>query len=67
METLLPKGGGLFQVEIDGDPRIALAQSMGFHLGIFSTIFRVLNFQDHFEALNDVFLGTTTPRKWPKA
>jgi hypothetical protein len=42
-------------VEIDGHPPIPLAQNMGFHLGSFFTVFRVLNLRDHFEALNEFF------------
>jgi hypothetical protein len=48
---LLPKGGGLIQVDIGGHPPIPLAQSTVFHFGSFSTLFRVLNFGGHFEAL----------------
>jgi hypothetical protein len=52
---LLPKGGRMIQVEIGGHPPIPLAQNRGFHLGSFSTSFRVLNFRGHFEALNNIF------------
>jgi hypothetical protein len=52
---LLPKGGGLIEVEISGHPPIPLAQNKGFHLGNFSMVFRVMNFQAHFEALNNFF------------
>jgi hypothetical protein len=71
---LLPKGGGMIQVDIGGHPPIPLAQNMVFHLGsFFSTVFRVLNFWGRFEALNDVFffghLGgpTIIYRIYPKA
>jgi hypothetical protein len=47
----------MIQVEIGGHPPIPLAQNMGFHLGSFSTVFRVLNFRGHFEALNNIFLA----------
>jgi hypothetical protein len=60
---LLPKGGGFTEEEISGHPPIPLAQNMGFHLGIFSTVFWVLNFQGHFEALNNVFWDATNPKR----
>ena len=44
-------------MDIGGHPPIPLAQKIVFHLGSFSTIFRVPNFRGHFEALNDVFWG----------
>jgi hypothetical protein len=53
----LPKGGGMIQVDIGGHPPIPLAQNTVFHLGSFSTVFWVLNFWGHFEALNDIFLA----------
>lgn len=43
-------------------PNYSLAQNTFLHLGIFSTIFWVLNFWGHFEALNDVFLTWQGPR-----
>jgi hypothetical protein len=45
----------MIQAEIYGHPPIPLAQNKGFHLGNFSTVFRVLNFRGRFEALNIVF------------
>jgi hypothetical protein len=48
-------------MDISGHPPIPLVQNMGFHLGSFSTIFRVLNFRGRFEALNEVFWA----RQWP--
>jgi hypothetical protein len=54
---LLPKEGGLIQVDIGGHPPIPLARKTIFHLGSFSTVFRVPNFWGHFEALNDIFWG----------
>jgi hypothetical protein len=52
---LLPKGGVMIQVDIGGDPPIPRAQSTIFHFDSCSTLFRVLNFWGHFEALNNVF------------
>jgi hypothetical protein len=54
---LLPKEGGLIQVDIGGHPPIPRARKTVFHLGSFSTVFRVPNFWGRFEALNDVFWG----------
>jgi hypothetical protein len=54
---LLPKEGGLIEVDIGGHPPIPLAQKIDFHLGRFSTFFWVPNFRGLFEALNDVFWG----------
>ena len=48
----------LIQVDIDGYPPIPLAQKQLIQFGSFSTIFRVLNFWGHFEALNDIFLDS---------
>jgi hypothetical protein len=50
-------------VDIGGHPPISLAQNTLFQFGSFSTIFRVLNFRDHFEALNDIFFGFTVSQK----
>jgi hypothetical protein len=47
----------MIQAEIGGHPPIPLTQNRGFHIGSFSTAFRVLNFRGRFEALNDVFFG----------
>ena len=44
-------------MDIGGHPPIPLARKTVFHLGSFSTVFRVPNFQGCFEALNDVFWG----------
>ena len=54
---LLPKEGGLIQVDIGGHPPIPRARKIVFHLGSFSVVFQVSNFQSRFEALNDVFWG----------
>jgi hypothetical protein len=54
---LLPKEGGLIQVDIGGHPPIPLARKTVFHLGSFSTVFWVTKFRGRFEALNDVFWG----------
>jgi hypothetical protein len=62
----LPKEGGLIQVDIGGHPPIPLARKIVFHLGSFSTVFRVPNFRGRFEALNDIFWGFG-PRRLPKA
>ena len=55
---LLPKEGGLIQMETTGHPPIPLAQN-NFPLwqfpSYFSTVFWVPNFWNCFEALNDVF------------
>jgi len=42
-------------VDIDGHPPITLAQNNVFQFDSFFMVFRVLNFQGRFEALNDVF------------
>jgi hypothetical protein len=47
----------LIQVDISGHPPIPLTQKTVFHLGSFSTVFRVPNCWGRFEALNDVFWG----------
>jgi hypothetical protein len=55
--SLLPKEGGLTQVDIGGHPPIPRARKTIFHLGSCSTVFRVPNFWGHLEALNYVFWG----------
>ena len=57
---LLPKGGGMIQVDIGGHLPIPLGApplslSAFFHNLLFLAVFRVLNFRNRFEALNDVF------------
>ena len=59
---LLPKGGGMIQVDIGGHPSIPLgAPPLSIsvfqfrHSLLFLVVFRVLNFRSRFEALNDVF------------
>ena len=49
---LLPKEGGMIQVDIGGRPLVHLAQNK-----LFSSlaVFRVLTFRGRFEALNDIF------------
>ena len=59
---LPPNKGGLIQLDISGHPSIPLAQKQLFQFGSFSTIFRVLNFQGHFEALNENFLASQLSR-----
>jgi hypothetical protein len=57
---LLPKEGGLIQVDIGGHPPFPAGSKQLFgNFGnlLFLAVFRVLNFQSRFEALNDVFLG----------
>jgi hypothetical protein len=57
---LLPKEGGLIQVDIGGNPPFlggSKQLSDNFHNLLFLAVFRVLNFRSRFEALNDVFLG----------
>ena len=61
---LLPKGGGMIQVDIGGHPPIPLEPPplllsvfQFLHSLLFLAVFRVLNFRGHFEALNNVFLG----------
>ena len=59
---LLPKGGGMIQVDISFHPPIPLGAPpfpLSFfqfrHNLLFLAVFRVLNFQSRFEALNDIF------------
>jgi hypothetical protein len=52
---LLPKEGGLIQVDIGGYPPVPLARKRVFHLGSFLVVFRVPKFWGRFEALNDIF------------
>jgi hypothetical protein len=55
---LLPKEGGLIQVDISGHPPFPTGSkhfSGNFGNLLFLAVFRVLNFQSRFEALNDVF------------
>ena len=59
---LLPKGGGMIQVDIGGHPPIPLGPPpllLSFfqfpHSLLFLAVFRVLNFRSRFEVLNDVF------------
>jgi hypothetical protein len=59
---LLPKGGGMIQVDIGGHPPIPLGPPplllsvfQFLHSLLFLAVFRVLNFRSRFEALNDVF------------
>ena len=51
----------MIQVDIGGHPPIPMAQKQLFQFGSFFTIFRVLNFRGHFEALNDIFLASQRP------
>jgi hypothetical protein len=57
---LLPKDGGLIQVDIGGHPPFPAGSkqlSSNFDNLLFLAVFRVLNFRSRFEALNDVFWG----------
>ena len=57
---LLPKDGGLIQVDIGGNPPFPTGSKQfpgNFGNLLFLAVFRVLNFQSRFEALNDVFWG----------
>jgi hypothetical protein len=57
---LLPKDGGLIQVDIDGHPPFPAGSkhlSSNFDNLLFLAVFRVLNFWSRFEALSDVFWG----------
>jgi hypothetical protein len=62
---LLPKGGGMIQVDIGGHPPIPLGPpplllsvfQFSHSLLFLAVFFRVLSFWGHFEALNDVFFG----------
>jgi hypothetical protein len=42
-------------------PTYSTGSNYSFHLGSFSTVFRVPNFWGHFEALNDIFLTWKCP------
>jgi hypothetical protein len=58
---LLPKEGGLIQVDIGGHPPFPTGSkqfSGNFGNLLFLAVFRVLNFRGHFEALNEGFLGS---------
>ena len=59
---LLPKEGGMIQVDIGGHPPIPLGAPLLSpyvfqfrHNLLFLAVFQALNFQSHFEVLNDVF------------
>ena len=55
---LLPKEVGMIQMDISGHPPIPLAQNncpLWQFPSYFSTVFRVLNFRGHFEALYDAW------------
>jgi hypothetical protein len=52
---LLPKEGGLIQVDIDGHPPIPTGSKQFFGNLLFLAVFRVLNFWGHFEGLNEDF------------
>jgi hypothetical protein len=64
---LLPKNGGLVQVDIGGHPHSPYGSKQlfsNFDNLLFLAVFRVLNFRSHFEALNDVFLGYVAVAKF---
>jgi hypothetical protein len=52
---LLPKGGGLIQVDIIGHPYIPTGSYVVFIMEVIFLDFWVLNFWGRFEALNNVF------------
>ena len=59
---LIPKGGGMIQVDTSGHPPIPLGAPISSlsifqfrHNLLFLAIFWVMNFWSRFEALNDVF------------
>ena len=61
-EPLIPKEGGMVQVDIGGHPPIPFGPApsilAAFHIQhnlLFLAGFRVLNFRSRFEALNDFF------------
>jgi hypothetical protein len=57
---LLPKEGGLIQVDIGGHPPFPTgSKQFSGHFGnlLFLAVFWVLNFWSRFEALNDIFWG----------
>jgi hypothetical protein len=55
---LLPKEGGLIQVDIGGHPPIPTGSKQSSGNLLFLAVFRFLNFRGHFEGLNEVFLGS---------
>jgi hypothetical protein len=65
---LLPKEGGLIQVDIGGHPPFPTGSkqfSGNFGNLLFLAVFRVLNFQSRFEALNDVFWENREQHEFP--
>jgi len=52
---LLPNGVVLIQMDIGGHPPITTGSHAVFIIGSYFLDFRVLNFQGHFEALNNDF------------
>jgi hypothetical protein len=54
---LLPKEGGLIQVDISGHPPFPTGSKSFLNFGnlLFLAVFQVLNFRSRFEALNDIF------------
>jgi hypothetical protein len=52
----------MIQMDISGHSHVPLPQNIVFHLGSFSMIFWILNFQDHFEPLNNVFFFSTVSK-----
>jgi hypothetical protein len=57
---LLPKEGGLIQVDIGGHPPIPTGSKQSSGNLLFLAVFRFLNFWGHFEGLNEVFSGSST-------
>ena len=72
-EPLLPKEGGMIQVDIGGHPPIPLGSPPLFLFSFlncsityyFWQVFWVLNFQSHFEGLKGVFRENKETRKVP--
>jgi hypothetical protein len=57
---LLPKEGGLIQVDISGHPPIPTGSKQSSGNLLFLVVFWFLNFRGHFEALNEFFWGSIT-------
>jgi hypothetical protein len=57
---LLPKEGGLIQVDIGGHPPIPTGSKQFSGNLLFLAVFWFLNFWGHFEGLNEVFSGLST-------
>jgi hypothetical protein len=58
--SLLPKEGGLIQVDIGFHPPIPTSSKQCSRNLLFLAVFRFINFWGHFEDLNEVFSGSRT-------